>query len=85
MHAYTFTETDLTHFANQVKDALLVTLAAEEILVGEPDVVAATYAVTIVEGSRFGELWNKLRKIKDQGLRIFVVKCTDGIKQVSDG
>lgn len=77
MDMYTYTEPELTSFANQIKDFLVVALAKEEVIEADPEAVAATYAIVVVKGSRLGKLWNKARGIEDNGIRIAVVKCLD--------
>ncbi len=72
-----YTDTELSELANQVKELVLSTMHVEGELPGDPEQLSATYAVILVRGSMLGRLWNKMRGIEDNDSRWVVVKSTD--------
>ena len=76
MHLYQYTESELTEFANQVKEALLVTLHLEgEFSSAKADELAGSHAVIVHKKGFLGKWWDKVHgNDSDEKLYVSVIK-----------
>jgi hypothetical protein len=85
LHTYTFTESDLTGLANQVKEVVITGLVQEGFIDGDPEEIAATYAVVTFRDNILGRFWNKLRGLKEkEEARMCFVKAVDPLEVKKD-
>ena len=75
-YTYTMAESDLTRLSNQVKELLVQSMVSNEYLTEEQGAeITGFYAVVVSQKGWLGDTWDKIRGIKDKGMRINVMKC----------
>ncbi len=71
---WNFTQSELTAFANQVKEVVILGLEKEDLLDGEVEDISGKYAVVVLKKGTLGLIWDKLRGAKEDAALITFVK-----------
>lgn len=78
-NVWSYTEADISCLANQAKEFMLEALFTEGLLRGNPDVIARDYTLVVYNKGTLGKAWDKFRGVKDDQLRIVVLRaCAEG-------
>jgi hypothetical protein len=71
---YQYSEAALMELANQAKEQIIFALANEDLLNGDPEVIARDYVIVLYKKGWLGRHWDKFRGIKDDGSYFAVLK-----------
>ena len=77
MKAYTYTEADLTGFANQVIGEYLRQLNNSNCITDEKSKELIQYQVIVTTKNLFSKYWDRLWKVEESELRMVMVKVVD--------
>jgi len=77
MNAYTYTERDLTQFANQVIGEYVRHLNDLKVITEEKSKELIQYQVIVTTKNLFSKYWDKLWKNGESEIRIVLVKVVD--------